>query len=262
MTKIRSWVFVAALALGGTSSAMAQSTCPATVPANKITISGVTLTDGASYEIYFGSKPVGGAVGALVKRNGTCLGVKSVSKDGTVLGSALPTGINNVCFGSGVDVVTLMSAPMNFSTCAGSPTLNAFNHNGNTITLYGAGGADRFYGGPGTEIFWGGTGTDLLAGTSGISDELYGENDADQINGGTGTTTWIDGGSGADTIQDSVGFFDTIIGGSGNDFIDASCSDFVSIDCGSNTDTVWHETHGGGEPFGWGCETVNHATWC
>ena len=263
MTKISGWLFVAVLVLGGGSSALAQSVCPNTTPtdlANKITISGVNLTDGASYEIYFGNTAAHG-IAAVVFRNGACMpGIKSVFKGATNLGSGFPSGTNNVCLGNAVDVVTTLSSSLTFQTC-GNVTLNAFNHNGNTITLYGASGADRFYGGPGTEIMWGGPGTDLLAGTSGPNDELYGENDADQIDGGSGTTTWIEGGSGGDTIQDTAGFFDVIIGGSGNDFINASCND-AAIDCGTNTDTVWHETHGGGEPFGWGCETVNHATWC
>ena len=100
-----------------------------------------------------------------------------------------------------------------------------------------------------------------LAGTSGVADQLFGENDADQISDNTGRFTWIDGGSGADSIENQNGFLDTIICGSGNDHIDSSCNPAV-IDCGSNTDSLWHPAHGGGEPPGCEVANITHPTWC
>jgi hypothetical protein len=254
MIKTSSWLFVVALVLAVGGSAQAQTaTCPSGT-SNRIFIDGVDLFDTAtSYEIYFGNTSTFGLT-AVVKRNGTCLsgsGARNVLKGTTNLGSALPSGSNNLCLGgnsAGTRVNTITWLGSNLTVCG--TALTAFNYAGNQFSTFGGTGAttgvDRLFGGNGIDIQHGNSGNDTVGGWSGDFDQVHGGNGDDNV-GGTGGTasgafTLNRGNANNDWLGDRVGFQDTLDGGTGNDLIDAQCNQAIII-CGDGTDTIWHPPH-------------------
>jgi Ca2+-binding RTX toxin-like protein len=262
MIKTRSSLLVAALVLGAGGSAHAQAACPASA-ADRITIQGVNLNDGANYEIFFGTTAAHGLT-ASVKRNAACIATpgRAVLKGGIDLGAALPSGNNNLCLGgtsANVNTITYMSNSLTVCGVA----LTAMNYAGNILSTFGGNAVDRTFGGTGRDIQNGNSGNDQLSSHAGNFDQLFGGTGNDTIGGGAGTFTWCMGNSGNDLIQDKVGNEDTLEGGTNDDMIDSGCNNAI-ITCDTGTDRIWHPAHSifDSIPNPTNCETDTHTAGC
>jgi len=128
--------------------------------------------------------------------------------DSSVLGNAATHAGNDLYGGSNSSsnlVLTggniLGSAPVNFASVTGVPTIT--RGNGNNV-LAGTAGDDTVSGGNGNDIIDGLDGNDTLVGGNG-NDTLVGANGNDTLIGGRGNVTLI-GGDGNDNYLFGVGF--------------------------------------------------------
>jgi Ca2+-binding RTX toxin-like protein len=233
---------VVAVCAAAPDLASAQSVCPST---NRLRFFGqggpaLNLLDGASYKVTLGRTPRMGnpndplgeqPISAIVLRNGVChlaLGfgqwIATNASGQTIVGL---TADSNLCFGSGDDILEILTEPR-FVSCGDRVfMMNSMNY-GNParrLSTYGGGGLDFLLGGLGSDSIFGGFGDDVLAGVSSgpsgpiSEDRLFGEDGNDFLLGSPP--------SGALRMD----------GGSGNDQINHQCRP-ATVTCGPGTDSV------------------------
>lgn len=129
---------------------------------------------------------------------------------GEGIGTDIFTGIENLLFGAGDDVINGGNGDDSFDGGAGNDTLK------------GGAGNDTLKGGEGNDTIDGGSGDDLIDGGLGDDTIKAGSGD-DVIDGGEGNDV-IDAGSGADVIRAGAGN-DVVDGGSGADRIEGGAGD-------------------------------------
>jgi Ca2+-binding RTX toxin-like protein len=239
------FVIMAALTLSMAGSAAAQdATCPA---ANRLHFTPfgsppIDIRDGANYTIILGRATSRGggediANGAFVTRNGVCLGFLFVGVGAPISEPGMNTH-GNLCLGSGIDHVSVVTTTGTQTCGAVSASVMPFNYNGFRLTMYGGGGSDTLGGGSGLDTLYGGAGADALGSVASPSDRFYGESGADWIAGSSGNSTIASGGGNDDLVYDGGGTSDTLEGGSGNDMLDSMCHT-ANFACGSGTDEAY-----------------------
>jgi hypothetical protein len=233
---------VAAICIAAPGLATAQSTCPATQRLRFIGQGGpeLNLLDGASYFVTLGrtsrfgnpDDPLGTQpISAIVMRNGVChlasgfgQWIATNSSGQVLLGL---TADSNMCFGSGNDVLEILTEPRTIPCGDRTFVMNSMNY-GNParrLSTFGGAGFDFLLGGLGSDSLFGGIGDDVLAGVSSgpsspiSEDRLFGEDGNDALLGSPAP--------GALRMD----------GGRGNDQINHQCR-AATVTCGSGTDSV------------------------